>query len=239
MKGYPFLASKNVKHPSTLRFTLETDAIRDSNTRSWPFDDVLPSDWFSEYAFYFYSHGIVKGFGQKRELSPAPLGPGNNVNFAEFLKITLKAYYHVVGNASYSQCSEAPAPYPVFPLSSSEAGNWYCEYYNNELVQSALLKLNELTASVSRGSAGQYVKRKEAALLIQKIFDLPLLTSELSFSDISSEHSFYDWISSSRKYGIFNGYSDNSFGGEKEIMRSEMLKIIRFALSIKSKLEEE
>lgn len=84
----------------------------------------------------------------------------------------------------------------------------------------------------------KYITRNEAAEIISKYIDLENVNkSKLKLKDLNLDNK--ENVLKLIELGVINGYSDNTFKGEKTITRAEAIKIIKVAVDARQKIINE
>lgn len=84
----------------------------------------------------------------------------------------------------------------------------------------------------------KYITRNEAAEIISKYIDLENVNkSKLKLKDLNLDNK--ENVLKLIELGVINGYSDNTFKGEKTITRAEAIKIIKVAVDAQQKIINE
>ncbi|MDD2494492.1 MAG: S-layer homology domain-containing protein [Tissierellia bacterium] len=71
------------------------------------------------------------------------------------------------------------------------------------------------------------IKREEAVALVAAFSDKSIYDNPLNFSDISTNHKYYNQIKRLYNAGIISGYKDNTFRGNAKITRAESAALIK------------
>lgn len=74
--------------------------------------------------------------------------------------------------------------------------------------------------------------RAEAAKMLVTALNLPVQSSK-SYKDVTANHWAKDYISAVTSAGLFEGYTDGTFGPDKNLSRAEMSKVLNKAFKLK------
>ncbi len=90
------------------------------------------------------------------------------------------------------------------------------------------LKENSIIEGYSDGTfrPDNKINRAEALKIIVEAFDVAQSSYDGSFSDVKSSDWYANYVSSAKKAGIIQGYTDNTFRGSNSILKSEAFKIV-------------
>lgn len=169
--------------PSTLAAKL--DALKDSSRKAkfsagvTSFVDYDDSDWYYEDVEKMKEGGFING--KKGDGGVSKFAGGDNITYAEALKITLEKF-------GKGQSSNAPAY-------SGAQGHWASGYY---------AKAEEM--GITLLPADHYVSRGEfAKLVVEATLGNPTSHSSSSFSDLNSSDPSFNYLETLRDYDVING----------------------------------
>ena len=183
--------------------------LPDGKILSVAFGDIPPG-WMYEHTSAMKCRKIMEG------RVSGNFEPTENLDFSEFIKIIVTTFHGQKRDCEFNLLNNT--------ISASE---WYCPWYNSELIQSTLSKF--LQVSPARGVPGQLVTRSEVAFFLAELIQnqAPSIRSR-RFIDID-ESPFKLQIEKLGALGVMTGYQNGTAQPNKPISRAEMAKLLNEA----------
>lgn len=198
-----------------------TDDSNDSSDDSSSSDDSNPTPparkTFSDLPSTHWASSCVEKLAERGVVSGNPDGtfkPDRNVNRAEFTKMLILAFYPDLKDYADKSC-----------FNDVSSTDWFAPYVcaakSEEIVEgyggNVFYPANNMT-------------RAEAVAALVKALNLPVSESVYEiFSDVTAIWQIM-YVNTAHKYGLVDGYSDNTFHPEEIIARSEAAQLICNAL---------
>ncbi|MFA6529082.1 MAG: S-layer homology domain-containing protein [Candidatus Gracilibacteria bacterium] len=192
---------------------VEEDTEEEVNSETEITFSDISGHWGEDYITELAGQGVVGGY------SDGTFGPNNYITRAEITKIALGAFEYEIG--SYEN-----------KFSDVEAGAWYEDYITSAYEEGILSGYTDGTFK-----PGNYINRAEALKILlngSKIEELDgsekFLGTETdwenTFTDVSSNDWYYEYVMKAYTGGIVSGYSSTSFAPGNNITRAEACKIV-------------
>jgi S-layer homology domain len=173
-----------------------------------PFDDVDQSNYFYEAVRYLYCHGAVSGYGN-RSFKPAELV--TRAQITKMVVLGLDLPYYTPTQPSFE---DVPPENPFYEYIES-----YSHYAGSCLGGCSSFH------PYSDSTRGQVAK------IIVLASCWPLYTPPVAtFSDVTTDSTFYQYIETAYDLGVISGYADATFRPYNNITRGQVSKIVYRAM---------
>jgi len=192
------------------------DTIQSSGPFVPLFSDIAPDDWAYSAITSLYEKGIISGDGT------GAINPNGGVTKEEVAKMLVAA-------RSYDLSEDA-----VLDIPDAQTVSDWAKVYVAKAIEKGILTGDENGAI----KGNSVVTRAEMATLIVRSLNASIDNFETSsFSDISENSWYGKYVECAKTLGIVTGYTDGTFGGEKEVTRKEAFAMINRLVRLLEALE--
>lgn len=205
----------NGTQPFVLRYGFQSPCVTPTATATATaspclitFTDVLPSDYFYEPVRYLYCRGVISGYNDNT------FRPYNSTTRGQLTKIVVLGFGLAIYIPTTPTFSDVAIDHPFYQYIETAAHNNLVSGYSDGTFR----PFNNVT----RGQLSKIVV--EAAGWV--IYAPPSPT----FSDVPTDHPFYQYIETAYQHGIISGYSDGTFRPYNDATRGQISKIVYNAL---------
>ncbi|WP_165859285.1 S-layer homology domain-containing protein [Desulfofundulus salinus] len=170
----------------------------------------LDGHWAADQSYLMYDLGVFGGYPD------GTFKPNNNITWAEFIAIVVRAF----------DLPSAPAN-TVLPYEDVKSGDWFYDpvarAYAAGILKGYGSKL-EPNKAITRGEI--------ARIVVLNIGEngAPLNKVAQNFSDVPSGHLLAEYVSKASVLGIIGGYPDGTFGPSKTATRAEAAVMVNRAM---------
>ncbi len=185
------------------------------------FEDVSPSEWYSEDVYFLSTTGVVTGYGDE---TYQPSGDITRAEFLTMLMRTLEEEGYASGDWSCWDCVS---------FSDVNYYDWYGRYVYSADELGIITGYDDGTFEPNA-----LITRAEAVSMIVGALEVADINADIDsremaeFTDVNSDDWYFEAVDTARRYHIVEGVTETTFEPMRNLNRAESAKMIRITLNV-------